>query len=164
LDIPELTSSSAFTRRNPERWEFQVSHSHSHRTTSQCESEGLFAVWGGCGCGWDCWRCQAAGTPTPILDHIRRPSASVVFAAGTPAGVSKLGVTFCGVFKQSGTASASASVQYRNRPFTRLVPMIVLLLGADRPPSSDWRESLCFQPIPVLSRGCLPIKCMCFEI
>ncbi len=43
-----LTSSSGFTRRNPEReyWRFQVSHSHSHphRTPSQCESEGLVAV------------------------------------------------------------------------------------------------------------------------
>ena len=32
----------------------------------------------------------------------------------------------------------------RNRPFTRLGPIPVSLFGADRPPSSDWRESLCF--------------------
>jgi hypothetical protein len=49
-----------------------------------------------CG-GWDCRECQAPGTP--ILDRIWRPS--VVFAARTPAGVSKLGVTFHRAFKQS---------------------------------------------------------------
>jgi len=67
--------------------------------------------------------------------------------------VSKLGVTFSVVCKQSGTASVHNS--QRNRPFTRLGPMIVLLFGADRPPSSDWRESLCFQPIPVFWCDCL---------
>ena len=60
--------------------------------------------------GWDCWECQAPGTP--ILHRIRTPE--VVFALGSPADFDRLGVTFCGAFEQSGTAS----VHYRNRPFT----------------------------------------------
>ena len=107
-----------------------------------------------CG-GWDCWECQAPGTP--ILYRVRTPN--VVFSLGSPVDFCGLGVTFCAVFKQSGTAS----IHYRNRPFTRLVPMIVLLLGADRPPSSDWRESLCFQPIPLLC-DCLSFKRVDFEV
>ena len=42
-----------------------------------------------CG-GWDCWECQAPGTP--ILGHIRTPG--VVYATGSPADFDGLGVTF----------------------------------------------------------------------
>jgi hypothetical protein len=35
-----------------------------------------------------------------------------------PADFDGPGVTFCGVFKQSGTAFASAPAQHRNRPFS----------------------------------------------
>jgi len=62
-----------------------------------------------CG-GCDCWECQAPGTP--ILHRVRTPG--VVFASGSPAEFTGLGVTFCGAFKQSGTAS----VHCRNRSFT----------------------------------------------
>jgi hypothetical protein len=42
-----------------------------------------------CG-GWDCWECQAPGTP--ILCRVRTPG--VVFATGSPADFDGLGVTF----------------------------------------------------------------------
>ena len=40
--------------------------------------------------GWDCWKCQAPGTP--ILGRVLTPG--VVCATGSPADVDGLGVTF----------------------------------------------------------------------
>ena len=62
---------------------------------------------------------------------------------------------FRGASKQSGTAS----VQCRNRPFTRLVPDTASLLRADRPPPQDGSESAPFRPIPTAYYGGLSVKC-----
>ena len=51
--------------------------------------------------GWDCWECQAPGTP--IFHHIRTPG--VVFATGSPADLSRLGVTFSAYSSQLRTDS-----------------------------------------------------------
>ena len=59
-----------------------------------------------------------AGTAGSATSHPRALLSSIVFGLpelvvpGSPADFDGLGVTFCGVFKQSGTATASASVQY----------------------------------------------------
>jgi hypothetical protein len=67
----------------PERWAFQVWQ--SHRTSGQCESDGMFTDRD----RWDCWECQAPGTP--LLSHVQTPS--VGFATGYPADIGGLGGT-----------------------------------------------------------------------
>jgi hypothetical protein len=72
-------------------------------------------------CGESSGTAGTAGSATsqpPVL------LSSIVFGLpelvvpGSPADFDGFGVTFCGVFKQSGTAFASAPIQHRNRPFT----------------------------------------------
>ena len=63
-----------------------VSGLQFHRASPRFESSGMLVVCG----GWDCWECQAPGTP--ILGHIRTPG--VVYATGSPADFDGLGVTF----------------------------------------------------------------------
>ncbi len=70
-----------------------------------------------CG-GWDCWECQAPGTP--ILYRVRTPR--VVCASGSPADFNRLGVTFCGA--------------YGSRALHRFI------LGTDRSP--DWFRLLSY--------------------
>jgi hypothetical protein len=70
-----------------------------------------------CG-GWDCWECQAPGTP--ILHRVRTPR--VIFASGSPADFDGLGVTFCGA--------------YSSRALHRFI------IGTDRSP--DWFRLLSY--------------------
>ena len=51
--------------------------------------------------GWDCWECQAPGTP--ILGRVLTPS--VVFATGSLADFDGLGVTFSAYSGQLRTDS-----------------------------------------------------------
>ena len=64
--------------------------------------------------------CHISAPGTPLVRRVRTPE--VVFTLGSPADFGGLGITFCGAFKQSGTATASATVSIheteRNRPFT----------------------------------------------
>ena len=62
--------------------------------------------------------CHISAPGTPLVRRVRTPN--VVCALGSPADFGGLGITFCGAFKQSGTATASASIHEteRNRPFT----------------------------------------------
>jgi len=69
--------------------------------------------------GWDCWECQAPGTP--IFHRIRTPE--VVFALGSPADFDRLGVTFCGAY--------SSRAPHR------------FIIGTDRSP--DWFRLLWFE-------------------
>ena len=59
--------------------------------------------------------------PPPVLfSSVMFGLPQLVFALGSPADFNGLGISLCGVCKQSGTASASASTHdtERNRLFT----------------------------------------------
>jgi len=59
---------------------------------------GMLVVCG----GWDCWECQAPGTP--ILRRVR--TLGVVFATESPADFDRLGVTFLACNSQLRADSA----------------------------------------------------------
>jgi|GEM_PF-1889489 len=120
----QLTSFSVQTRRNRERerererewWRFQVCSSTEPRHgESPYGVHGLWRVEWNC---WECWECHISAPGTPILHRVRTPGVGC--ASGSAADFDGLRVTFCGVFKQSGTAFASASVQYIYEPTVHL--------------------------------------------
>ena len=80
----------------------------------------------------DCSPCQVA--VTPILGRIWRPS--VVFATGTPAGVSGLGGTFWIASSSRHVGTPVEDVSFTGCPFG-----YCLVTWADRPPPQDGSES-----------------------
>ena len=107
----------------------------NHRTTrpfGHGESHSVGVV--------DCWRCQTA--VTPILDRVWRPS--VVFATGTPEGVSRVGGIVVLAF------SSRHRHTLRGYAFTDCRFGYCLVTWADRPPPKDGSESAPFRPIPAL--------------
>ncbi|ERG92405.1 MAG: hypothetical protein J07HQW1_02448 [Haloquadratum walsbyi J07HQW1] len=65
---------------------------------------------------------SATSQPPGLLSSVVFGLPTLVFALGSPAEFNGLGITFCAGFKQSGTASATATASIheteRNRPFT----------------------------------------------
>ena len=97
----------------------------------------------------DCWSCQV--TVTPILGRVWRPS--VVFATGTPAGVSGLGGTFW-----VASSSRHVGTPFEDVSFTGCLFGYCLVTWADRPPPKDGSESAPFRQIPTFRYGGLSLK------
>jgi len=89
----------------------------------------------------DCWRCQTA--VTPIFDRVRRPS--VVFATGTPAGVSRVGDIVSRALSSRHVGTPFEDMAFTDCPFG-----YYLVTWADRPPPKDGPESAPFRPIPTI--------------